>query len=342
MNVFVNDYNDLCHKEVLDTLINLNKKGNGSYGRDIYSDKAKEYIKRDLENEDVHIEFLAGGTIANIVAISANLLPYESVIAASSGHISCHETASIEATGHKVEIIDTEDGKLTPELIYKKVTELCEEFHTSPKMVYISQTTETGSVYSYDEINKIYRMCLELGLYLYIDGARMAVGLAASDIEIFDLPELCDIFTLGGTKNGATCGEALVIVADELKENIRRYMKQRGAIMAKGFFIGAQFMTLFKDGLYYELGKTSYDLSMYLSKGLKNIGVEFSEEPLSNQIFINFKTSLVDKLRENNSFEIINTNKDTSTIRLVTNYQTTKDEIDNLILDIKNLTLTQS
>ena len=192
-----------------------------------------------------------------------------------------------------------------------------------------------GTVYTYDEIKNIYDVCLEYGVYLYIDGARMAVGLAASDIEVSDLVNICDMFTLGGTKNGALYGEALVIVSDELKQNVRRYMKQRGATMAKGFVLGAQFIGLFEDGLYYELGKKSYEMSRYLADRLKEVDLDFYRKPESNQIFLLLDRELIDRLLKNNLFEIMDYSDEKKIIRLVTSYRTSKEEIDSLIEDIK-------
>lgn len=335
MNIFVNDYNDLAHEKVLEKLNIVNKKGNLGYGYDDYTKKAKELIKRDLKNENVEIEFLAGGTIANIIAVTANLFPYEGIIAANSGHINAHEAGSIEATGKKIETIYSKDGKIYADELELFLDKFSEEHTISPKLVYISQTTEMGTVYTYDEIKNIYDVCLEYGVYLYIDGARMAVGLAASDIEVSDLVNICDMFTLGGTKNGALYGEALVIVSDELKQNIRRYMKQRGATMAKGFVLGAQFMGLFEDGLYYELGKKSYEMSRYLADRLKEVDLDFYQEPESNQIFLLLDRELIDKLLKNNLFEIMDYNDEKKIIRLVTSYRTSKEEIDSLIEDIK-------
>ena len=335
MNIFVNDYNDLAHEKVLEKLNIVNKKGNLGYGYDDYTKKAKELIKRDLKNEDVEIEFLAGGTIANIIAVTANLFPYEGIIAANSGHINAHEAGSIEATNKKIETIYSKDGKIYADELELFLDKFSEEHTISPKIVYISQTTEMGTVYTYDEIKSIYDVCLEYGVYLYIDGARMAVGLAASDIEVSDLVNICDMFTLGGTKNGALYGEALVIVSDELKQNVRRYMKQRGATMAKGFVLGAQFIALFEDGLYYELGKKSYEMGRYLADRLKEANLDFYQEPESNQIFLLLDRELIDKLLKNNLFEIMDYNDEKKIIRLVTSYKTSKEEIDSLIEDIK-------
>ncbi|MBP2024607.1 threonine aldolase family protein [Peptoniphilus stercorisuis] len=337
MNIFLNDYNDLCHENVYQKVSEVQEKGNIGYGFDEYSEKAKRCIKRDLENKDVQIEFLAGGTIANIIAISANLLPYEGVIAAKSGHIVGHETGSIEATGHKVELIETSDGKLSKDLLLNRLKDFTDEYHIVPKLVYISQTTELGTVYSYEEIKEIYDVCLEYGLYLYIDGARMAVGLAASDIEVSDLCDICDIFTLGGTKNGAMFGEALVIVEEELKHNLRNFMRQRGSVIAKGFITGAQFLALFEDGLYYELGKKANDMSIKLAEELEKINIKFNQEPVSNQIFIEMPIEKIKPLEENNAFEIQPLSDSEKVLRFVTSYRTNEEEINGLISDLKAL-----
>lgn len=334
MNIFVNDYNDLCHERVFKKLSEIEKNGHLGYGSDAYTKKAKEYIKRDLKDEGVEIEFVGGGTIANIVAVSANLMPYEGIIAAGTGHITAHETGSIEATGHKLETIEVPDGKLTADLIEQRVLSLGEEYHIEPKMVYISQTTELGTVYSLEELREIYRVCVMHGLYLYIDGARMATGLAASGIDVSELPKVCDIFTLGGTKNGAMYGEAIVIVDDDLKTNIRKFMKQRGAVMAKGFALGAQFAALFEEGLYYELGKKSFEASKKLETKLREAGVKFYQEPVSNQIFIEYPVEKIDDLARENMFEVMPLDEANRVLRFVTTYMTTDEEIENLVKSI--------
>ena len=333
MNIFLNDYNDLCHERVLKKISEIKIKGTPGYGYDDYSLRAKEYIRRDL-NRDVEIQFVGGGTMANIIAVTSNLMPYEGIISAKTGHINAHEAGSIEACGKKLETIDSDDGKLNPSLIENKIRDLTEEHTVLPKLVYLSQTTELGTVYTYKEIKEIYDLCLDYGIYLYIDGARMAVGLAASDIKMSQLPELCDIFTLGGTKNGAMYGEALVVVADDLMDGLRRYMKQRGAVMAKGFILGAQFEALFEDGLYYDLGQKAYESGRYLAKKLKEAGVKFYKKPESNQIFIIYPEAKIEKLRENASFEVSNYNKDEKIIRFVTSYRSERSEIDDLVKHI--------
>lgn len=338
MNMFLNDYNDLCHVKVLEKLMEHKDLADSGYGSDEHTKKAIELIRKDLKNDNVEIVFVAGGTIANILSVSANLMPYEGVIAASTGHISCHETGSIEATGHKVELIETKDGKLTKDLLENKIKILDGEHNIIPKVVYISHTTELGTLYTYEEVKAIYDVCLEYGMYLYIDGARMATGLAASDIEIDDLCEICDIFTLGGTKNGAMFGEAICIVSDDLKDFFRHFGKQRGAIMAKGFNLGLQYEALFEDGLYYELGKKSYESSVKLAESLKSIGVEFYQEPVSNQLFLILKDEYIEKLKENNAFEVMNELEDSKhVIRLVTTYRTTDEEIENITKDLKEI-----
>lgn len=330
MNIFVNDYNDLCHERVFEKLGKIERNGHLGYGSDCYTEQAKSYIRRDLKDETVEIEFVGGGTIANIVAISANLMPYEGIIAASTGHITAHETGSIEATGHKLETIEVANGKLSAELIEEKILSLGEEYHIEPKLVYISQTTELGTVYSLEEIKEIYRVCVLHGLYLYIDGARMATGLAASGIDISELPKVCDIFTLGGTKNGAMYGEAIVIVDEDLKVNVRKFMKQRGAVMAKGFALGAQFEALFEDGLYYELGKKSFEASKKLESKLRSAGAKFYQEPVSNQIFIEYPLGKIEQLSIDNMFEVMPLDEENRVLRFVTTYLTTDEEIENL------------
>ncbi len=337
MNFFLNDYNDIACDRVLEALRNEKINGHIGYGVDEISKEAAEFIKRDIKCKDVEIHFVHGGTMANILILSHRINTYEGIISVHSGHIEGHETGSIEATGHKIHTIYSEDGKLSGEKLKEALEEFGEEYMVVPRMVYISNTTELGTVYNLDEVREIYRVCKENGLYLYIDGARMAVALAASSINPEVLPEICDAFTLGGTKNGAMYGEALVIVNDELKKDFRFYLKQRGAMLAKGFALGIQFRELFRDGLYYENGRVAYEMGSILAKGLREIGVEFAYPPESNQVFILLSKDKVEKLRENNAFEITGRMGEKLVVRFVTNYRTTEDEVKNLMEDLKCL-----
>ena len=331
MNNFRNDYNDFGSREIYEEINNIFEEKISGYGLDEISNSARELILREIDR-DADIEFISGGTATNILATTFALRPYEAVLSASTGHITHHETGSIEATGHKVVTIKTSDGKLRARDIKDLVENQAGEVDVKIKVVYISQTTEVGTVYSLDEIREIYELCTEKDLYLYIDGARIAHAMASNNTKLSDYAKYSHIFSIGGTKNGAIFGEALVILDENLKKDFRYYLKQRGAMMAKSFLIGLSFKVLFQDGLYYKNAKRAYDMSRLLVDGLK----EMNREPLfgeSNQIFIKSNPEEIERLKKENIFEIDNEKE--SIIRLVTNYRTSEEDVRGFLKSIK-------
>lgn len=331
MNNFRNDYNDFGSREIYDEINNIFDEKISGYGLDEISNSARKLILREIDR-DADIEFISGGTATNILATTFALRPYEAVLSASTGHITHHETGSIEATGHKVVTIKTSDGKLRARDIKDLVENQAGEVDVKIKVVYISQTTEVGTVYSLDEIREIYELCTEEGLYLYIDGARIAHAMASNNTKLSDYAKYSHIFSIGGTKNGAIFGEALVILDENLKKDFRYYLKQRGAMMAKSFLIGLSFKVLFQNGLYYKNAKRAYDMSRLLVDGLK----EMNREPLfgeSNQIFIKSNPEEIERLKKENIFEIDNEKE--SIIRLVTNYRTSEEDVRGFLKSIK-------
>ena len=255
------DYLEGCHPNILKKLTETNLLQTVGYGEDEICSQAKEFIKKHLKNDKVDIHFLIGGTSANQIVIASCLRPFEGVISVESGHINCHETGAIEATGHKV-ISLTNENKMTSEMLEKFFTTQENdpnfEHIVKGKMVYLSFPTEFGLLYTKQELESIYSVCKKHDAYLFIDGARLAFALACYEqtgIKIEDMPNLCDVFYIGGTKCGAMLGEAVVFVNDEIKKYFRYHIKQRGAMMAKGRMIGIQFYELFKDNLYFEIGK---------------------------------------------------------------------------------------
>lgn len=331
MNNFLNDYKDFGNREIYEKIEKIFKQNTSGYGQDEISNRARDLIKKEIKRE-CDIEFISGGTAANILATTFNLRPFEAVLSASTGHITHHETGSIEATGHKVVTLNTDDGKLKPEDIKELLENQAKEIDVEIKLIYISNTTEVGTVYTLSEIEEIYDLAKKNNLYLYIDGARIAHAMAASDMSLSDIAKNCDIFSLGGTKNGAIFGEAMIILNDDLKKNFRSYMKQRGAMMAKLFLIGISFETLFEDGLYYKNAQHAYKMSRLLVDSLKEIGREpvFGE---SNQVFIKSNPEEIEKLSKENLFEV--DNKKESIIRLVTDYRTTEKDIEGFIEGMK-------
>lgn len=253
---FKNDYSEGACSEVLEALVKTNYEQTVGYGEDEYCEEARNLIKENINYSNADIYFLVGGTQANTTVISHSLKPYEAGIACKTGHISIHETGAIEATGHKIIEVDGIDGKLTPDLILNELRKHEDHHMVKPKMVYISNTTEIGTVYTKSELENISKVCKDNNLYLYLDGARLASALTSEkcDINLEDYPKYCDVFYIGGTKCGLLFGEAVVIINDEIKKEFQFSVKQKGGLFAKGRLLGVQFATLFKNDLYYRIG----------------------------------------------------------------------------------------
>ncbi|MGN6713153.1 threonine aldolase family protein [Anaerocolumna jejuensis] len=333
MYSFMNDYSEGAHPKVLELLMKSNLEQNAGYGEDTHTAKAKEYIKKLLGNEKADIHFIPGGTQTNLIVISSFLRPYEGVIAADTGHINVHETGAIEATGHKVITVPNREGKVTPEDILEAVRFHSDEHMVKPGMVYISDSTELGTVYTREEIYKIRQLCNREGLLLFLDGARLGSALASgeNDLELSDIAELTDVFYIGGTKNGALLGEALVIVKEELKANFRYLIKQRGALMAKGFVAGIQFEALFSDSLFFELGEHANEMAGRIGDTLKALGVEFLAPPVSNQLFPILPDEFLEELQEEFLFSVQkNMGNGESAVRFVTSWATTPASVEAL------------
>lgn len=330
---FKNDYSEGAHPSILNRLIETNLEQQIGYGLDEYCNEARELIQEKIDKK-VDIHFVSGGTQANLIVISSLLRPFESVIAAESGHIAVHETGAIEATGHKVNTIATNDGKLTPNHIAQVLAIHTDEHMVKPRLVYISNTTEVGSVYNKAELTEIYDFCQENNLLLFVDGARLSSALTSAkcDLTLNDIANLTDVFYIGGTKNGALIGEAIVINNPNLKEDFRYNIKQKGGMLAKGRLIGIQFAEMFKDNLFFEMGKHANRLAEKLAIGLKAKGFSFLTEPSSNQIFPILPNDVIDKLHENYEFFVWEKiNETNSAIRLVTSWATPEEQVDQFL-----------
>jgi threonine aldolase len=334
---FKNDYCNLCHKEVFEYLQKYQNETFVGYGTDEITKKAKELIKETFKLENADIHFLIGGTSTNKIMIAHALKPYEAVISATSGHINVHETGAIEETGHKILTVPEYMGKIKAEDIEKIYIAHTDEHMVKPKMVYISNSTEYGTVYTYDELKSLKEVCEKLNLYLYMDGARLGVALTSkyTDLKKEDLKDLVDAFYIGGTKNGVMIGEALVILNDELKKEFRYSIKHYGGMLAKGFLIGLEYIALFENNLYFDIAKQQNELSELLVEKLKEENTQFIMETESNQNFITLNNETVEKLKENVYFEIWEPGTNKTSIRLVTHYMLTKDDILNVVKLIK-------
>lgn len=341
MYSFKNDYSEGAHPRILNTLIESNFEQTEGYGEDCYSLKATELLKERIKNDNIDIHFLSGGTQTNLTAISAFLRPHEAAIAADTGHILVHETGAIEATGHKVISIESNDGKLNPNQINTVLEAHTDEHMVKPKLVYISNSTEIGSIYKKAELEEISKFCKENKLILFIDGARLGSALCSNenDLELSDLARFSDAFYIGGTKNGALLGEALIICKDSLKEDFRFHLKQKGALLAKGKVLGIQFLELFKDDLYYDLAKHSNKMANLISNSISSLGYNFLVHSPSNQIFPILPNHVIEKLLEKYSFYVWSkVDEFNSAIRLVTSWATREDAIMAFIEDLTNLT----
>ena len=334
---FKNDYCNLCHPKVFEYLQKYQNETFVGYGTDEISQRAKDLIKDTFKLENADIHFLIGGTSTNKIMIAHALKPYEAVIAATSGHINVHETGAIEETGHKVLTIPEYMGKIKAEDIEKIYLSHTDEHMVKPKMVYISNSTEYGTVYTYNELKAIKDVCDKLNLYLYMDGARLGVALTSkfTDLKKEDLKDLVDAFYIGGTKNGAMIGEALVILNDELKKELRYSIKHYGGMLAKGFLIGLEYIALFENDLYFNIAKKQNELSEQLVNKLKEINVKFLMNTESNQNFITLKNDTIEKIKDKIYFEIWESNNLNTTIRLVTHYMLTTNDINKVVEIIK-------
>ena len=276
MTLFINDYSEGCHERILEALTRTNRVQTTGYGTDPYCAEARDILRREMACPDADIWFLSGGTQTNLIALTAALRPHEAVIGAATCHIFVHETGAIEATGHKVLVIPDEEGKVRPEGVRAVLAEHSMAPHmVKPRVVYISQSTEVGTVYTKAELKALHEVCRENNLLLYADGARLGVALTAEgcDVTLADMARYCDFFCIGGTKNGALFGEALVLVNPCLKPDFLYIVKQRGGLFAKGRLLGIQFAELFRDGLYYELARHANGEAMRIKAALTELGL---------------------------------------------------------------------
>lgn len=333
---FRNDYSDICYPEILDFIKEHLDEVNPGYGTDSHTRRAEDLIKEKLDDKNVDIYFIPGGTSANILGASLDMRAQESVITAKTGHIEDQEAGAIEACGIKIETIETDDGKITKDLLEEKYKTFTNEHHTVPRKVYISNTTEVGTLYTKKELEDIYGFCKENDLYLFMDGARLAHALASkdSDIEFNNLTRLCDVFYFGGTKNGLMFGEALVIVDDNLKKNFRNLQKQKGAMLAKGFVTGLMFERLFEDDLYIKGAKKAYEMAETLANKLIDKGYKLHYKFQSNQIFAEVKDEDLKKWEDIAYVETSGKVGDYNIVRLVTTYKTNEDDINKFIENI--------
>lgn len=341
---FNSDYLEGAHPRIMQRLLETNMLQSVGYGEDEYCDQARDLIREICCAPKADVHLLVGGTQTNFTFLSAALRCYQGVIAAETGHIAVHETGAVEATGHKVIALPQKNGKICA----GQVSEYCRlhfsdashEHLVMPKVVYISQSTELGTVYTREELIAMRGVCDQWGLYLYIDGARMGYGLCSegNDTTLPFIAEIADAFYIGGTKQGALFGEALVIVNDALKQDFRYVIKQKGGMLAKGRLLGVQFCELMKDDLYFELSRRAVALAMRLKNALREMGVEFLVDSPSNQQFPILEDCVLEALGKNYGFSYQQrVDEHRSAVRFCTSWATTDAQVDALIADLRKL-----
>ena len=333
-----------AHPEVLDALVRTNMELTAGYGNDPYTTEAKELIRKAVGCDDAEVMFLVGGTQTNATVIDGILARHEGVLAAESGHIAVHESGAIEASGHKVLTLPHYDGKVKAEDVERFITEFyADETYqhmVAPGMLYISQPTEYGTIYSLEELTELSNVCHNHDIPLYIDGARLgyALGAKKANFTLEDIARLADVFYIGGTKMGTLFGEAVVVTNRSLLKNLFPLVKQHGALLAKGRLLGLQFGAMFRYGLYERLGRHAVQLATRLREIFRTAGYEIVIESPTNQQFVRLPNSVIDTLRQSASFDYWGPRgKEQSIVRFVTSWATTEQEIDELERLVKML-----
>ena len=335
---FASDYMEGAHPKILERLLETNLVKTPGYGTDVFCESAREKIRHACDAPEAEVHFLVGGTQTNAMIINYLLRPYQGVIAPQTGHIAGHEAGAIEHGGHKILCVPEHNGKLTAEAVKKVAKDFQNdrnrEHMVMPGMVYISQPTESGTLYSLAELEEISRVCHENALYLYVDGARLAYALAcpSNDVTLRDMARLCDVFYIGGTKCGALLGEAVVIPKAGLIPHLFTLVKQHGALMAKGRVLGIQFDALFTDNLYFELGRSAVAYADAIRQKLQEKGLQLCYGSPTNQVFVRLTDTVRAKLEEQVNVSFWEKPDDTHTVlRLATSWATTGEDVAKLL-----------
>lgn len=334
---FDSDYMETACPQILDRLNKIVFEKNTGYGEDVYSQSAREKIKNACKAPQAEVYFLTGGTQANICVISSSLGTVEAVIAAQTAHINTHEAGAIEASGHKVLTVPSDDGKVSAQAVEDYMAAFNADRNNAhipqPAMVYISQPTESGTVYTKSELIALRMSCDRHGLSLYIDGARLGYALASegNDLWLPDIAALCDAFYIGGTKVGAMLGEAVVLCNTQLFRHFFTHIKSRGALLAKGWMAGIQFDTLFTDDLYLRISRNAIERAKELKAALAQKGYRFYIDSPTNQQFIIVDDEKLDDFEGKFTYGFwLKLNETQTVIRLTTSWATTADQIEEL------------
>ena len=344
MIYFHNDYSEGCHQKVLEALTRTNLEQTPGYGTDAYCQKAADKIRKICGREDLDVHFLVGGTQANLTVIDAALRPHQSPLGAASAHINVHETGAVEATGHKVLFAPSDDGKIRAEQVRDMVdahrANDSFEHETQPKMVYISNPTEYGTLYTLAELEALADVCREKGLYLFMDGARLGYGLMAkgNDVTLQDIARLCDVFYIGGTKVGALFGEAVVFSNRAIAEDFRYMIKQHGGMLAKGRLLGVQFDALFTDNLYFDIARHAVKMADQIRETFDELGVAYLVPGVTNQIFPILSDAFLAELGKEFMFtEMGRVDESNRCVRFCTSWATTQENVDALCAKLRQI-----
>lgn len=337
MYLFHNDYNQCCHPRVMEKMLELQSQQMTSYGQDVCCEAAAQKIRRLCENDQLAVHFLVGGTQTNLTVISAALRPHQAVLGVNTAHIHVHETGSIEAVGHKIVALPSPDGKITAEQIRTtmeaQLADESAEHIVQIKLVYISNSTELGTIYTLRELEEISAVCKQYGLYLFMDGARLSYALTApgSDVSLVDCARLCDVFYMGGTKCGTMFGEAVVISNPAIAEDFRYLIKQKGAMLAKGWLLGLQFDTILEDNLYLKVAQQANHYAGQLRSTIQSLGYKMLIDTTTNQIFPILPNTLLQKLSGEFTYSTQERVSQTHTaVRFCTSWATTGESVQAL------------
>lgn len=340
MKHFDTDYMEGCHPKVMERLAETNLFQTPGYGSDDFCKEAKALVRQALGTEDVDVHFLVGGTQTNSTVIDALLMHHEGVVAAETAHINVHESGAIESCGHKVLTLPSHEGKINPEelehFINNFYADETYEHMVAPGMLYISYPTEYGTLYTKSELEALHAICQKADIPMFIDGARLGYGLAsdACDIKFTELPSLCDVFYIGGTKVGAMFGEC-VVARKGLLKHFFPLVKQHGALLAKGRLLGIQFGTLFTDDLYFRIARHAIDMAMMLKKGFVEKGYKLFLDSPTNQQFFVLPNDVMDRLSGTCSFEMWGPRgAEETVVRFVTSWATRQEDVESLIADL--------
>lgn len=338
------DYTQGAHPKIIEMLAETNMEQTTGYGEDEHCERARQMILEKCKNKDAYVQFLVGGTQANTTITAAALRPWQGVISADTGHINVHETGAIEATGHKVIALANTNGKITAE----QVEACCREHFSAgnaehmvqPGMVYVSNPTEFGTLYTKTELEAIYKVCRKFDLFLFVDGARMAYGLGAegNDLTLADYARLSDVFYIGGTKAGALFGEAVVITDERLKKDFRYMIKRQGGMLAKGRLLGIQYEVLMEGDRYEELGRHADVLAEKIKAVFLKKGYQSYMDSVTNQQFFVLPVRDLKKLGEKYSYSFEKyTDAEHALVRFCTSWATTEEQVNELLVDVAEL-----